>query len=89
VTQKYDDWLAEAKLPPESIRLRWLERLEALRLDWRTEVELAPHELRFRREIVRWIMSSHGACRSLPSGYVLHCWPNLKNEARIVLMRTR
>jgi len=78
--------------PPEKIRARLLPQLEALRLDWRTEVPLQLQEQRFRREIVRWIMAdprqATSARRSLPPGYVVHAWMP-ENPARLVVVRTR
>ena len=56
---------------------------------WRTAVELKDYERRFRRNIVRWIMTERGARRSLPSGYVVQAWTREKDPGTIVLVRTR
>jgi hypothetical protein len=76
--------------PPERIRMRWLELLESLKPDWRTDILLPDHERRFRRNIIRWVMGDmhSGARRSLPAGYVIHAWMT-DDPNSIVVMRTR
>jgi len=91
---KAEDWEREFPLPPEPIRLRFIDLMISLTSDWRTVVELRDHERRFRREIIRWIMGDpHGgravARRSLPTGYVVHAWVDERQPDAIVLMRTR
>jgi hypothetical protein len=87
---RQQDYEHELPPPPQRIRLRFLELLESLRIDWRTSVPLPEHERRFRREIVRWVMGDlyRGARRSLPAGYVVHAWMT-DDPTSIVVMRTR
>jgi hypothetical protein len=87
---RQQDYEHELPLPPERIRMRFLELLERLQIDWRTNVSLREHERRFRREIVRWVMGDlyRGARRSLPAGYVVHAWMT-DDPTSIVVMRTR
>lgn len=92
MTLKRDDYDAEMAPPPESIRMRWLGVLEGLSVDLKVVSVLPRHEIRFRRNIVRWIMrepEAGGARRSLPSGIVVHAWLNDRDERAITMMRTR
>ena len=90
--RKAEEYAAEMPPPPEIIRLRWLGLLEALIVDWRTVVELPPHERRFARNIIRWIMADRGARLELPEGYRVQAWiagKDFSTFREIVLMRTR
>jgi hypothetical protein len=86
------DYERELVPPPESIRMRWLELMQRLHIDWRTLVDLPEPERQFRRHIVRWVMgdpAGGGARRSLPAGIVVHAWIPGDDPEHIVLMRTR
>ncbi len=86
---KAEDWAMDMPPPPEGIRMRWLEVLERLAVEWRTVIGLPPAERRYCRNIVRWIMAERGARRSLPTGYIVQAWPADRNGNSIVLVRTR
>jgi len=89
IGRKREEFEAEMPPPPETIRMRWLELLERLTVDWRSPIEMRPVERRFRRNIIRWIMGQDGARRSLPAGYVLHAWIDDRTPDAIIVMRTR
>ena len=88
VTSKRSEYDMELPPPPEGIRTRWQLLLEGLMLDYVVPIELLPYELRFRREIVRWVMGVRGARVDCTAGKIFHAWMPA-DPAQIRVMRTR